>query len=100
MAQPDRSADRLTATSVPGQPGPSRWAAGVLGRLGWGCDRAVPCRDLGGGPARLLVHLGAAGVVISASSAGPLRLDAGQVRRLGAVLAAAERRHENERRGR
>ena len=71
--------------------------ADVLRRIGIGAERAVACRDIAGGAARLVVCPDGDGVVVSVSSGGPLRLSAGQVRRLGTVLAAAQSRADRRR---
>jgi len=62
----------------------------VLRRIGLGRERAVACRDITGGTARLVVCPDDDGVVLSVSSPGTLRLTARQARRLGAVLNAAQ----------
>lgn len=63
----------------------------MLRRIGLGPERAVACRDITGGAARLVVCPNGDGVVLSVSSSGgTLRLTARQARRLGAVLNAAQ----------
>lgn len=68
----------------------SRRIAEVLRRVGIGPERVVACRDIAGGAARVVVCRDGDGVVLSVSSGGPLRLSAGQARRLGTVLAGAQ----------
>lgn len=53
----------------------------------FGAPRAVPCRDMSGASARLLISPDGDGVVLAASVGGPLRLTAAQLRRLYAALA-------------
>ncbi len=69
----------------------------MLHRVGIGAERAVACRDITGGAARLVVCPDGDGVVLSVSSGGPLRLSASQARRLGTVLAAARTRADRAR---
>jgi hypothetical protein len=57
----------------------------LLARLGWQRDPdgwSVPCRDVDGRRARLLIGLSPAGVTITPTAPGPLRLTALQVGRL------------------
>ena len=54
----------------------------LLARLGWQRDPAawtVPCRDVDGRRARLLIRLSSSGITITTTAAGPLRLTGQQV---------------------
>lgn len=60
----------------------------LLARLGWQRDPAVwtvPCRDVDGRRARLLIRLAPSGITITTTASGPLRLT---VRQAGDLLAA------------
>lgn len=52
-------------------------------------SRVVPCRDVRGAAARLVVHRGSLGVVLSSSAAGPVQLTSRQARRLQKALRRA-----------
>lgn len=64
----------------------------LLGRLGWQRDPdlwTVHCRDGHGRRARILVHLGAAGVCLTVPEHGPLQLSTWQGGQLRAALRDA-----------
>ncbi|MGH3774847.1 MAG: hypothetical protein ACRDRR_03775 [Pseudonocardiaceae bacterium] len=64
----------------------------LLGRLGWQRDPdlwAVHCRDGHGRRARILVHLGTAGVCLTVPDHGPLQLSVLQAGQLRATLRDA-----------
>ena len=64
----------------------------LLGRLGWQRDPdlwTVHCRDGYGRRARILVHLGAAGVCLTVPEHGPLQLSAWQAGQLRTALRDA-----------
>jgi hypothetical protein len=104
---------RRVVTAMEPKPVPSRVAGGasdercrggpvvrgvraVWRRMGWGCNRVVPCRDARGQAARLLIHHGHGGVVLSVSAAGPVQLTLRQARRLQTALRRAG--HDDDRR--
>jgi len=84
-------------TGLPGVDGPVRRSGATRGvcalwrRLRFGSHHVVPCRDARGSSARLVIHQGITGVVISASAAGPIALTPRQVRRLRSALHNLER---------
>jgi hypothetical protein len=64
----------------------------LLARLGWQRDPevwTVPCRDVDGSRARLLIRLSPSGITITTTATGPLRLTGQQVVQLWAATRDA-----------